>query len=476
MKTLKDNSKKNISLHKAPYVVSNIIDLKTTRLIKWKNTYPYIIKEVNGLKVAVIGGLSSLAWKSIRKENIRGLYIRDLSGPLIKYAHAARKEGAQVVVALLHAGGLCGQQLIKKYHLNQYQVNFNPRGEKLCNPNHEIFKLVENIPKGTIDAIVSGHSRSKVANFYQGIPIIQSFSDGRFLGRMELVYDLVKQKVDQKKTHIHQPTKICHHFFKASQDCYSRDPTMRFHKLVPATFLDELVYPLPPITQMVRQYKSRIQTQFQKKIIHLDQALNQELFKPSAMKSVVAYSIRKATNSQVGFTTGAKAIQKGRQKGGITYQDIYETLPRESYLSKVFLSGKELKRLVEIATSGDGLQLGQFSGLKVVLHHGVLEERDLNGDGKKEGWEKNRLKSIKLSDGSRIEDNKIYTLGTQTFFSENNAGNYDFIFSNITEERKTIFYHKTNRQALLDLFQSLTHDQDILKKILDAEKNWSITI
>ena len=98
--------KKNISLHKAPYVVSNIIDLKTARLIKWDNVRPYIIKEVNGLKIGVIGGISSLAWKSIRKENLRGLYVRRLSESLLRYANMLRGKGAQIVIALIHGGGV----------------------------------------------------------------------------------------------------------------------------------------------------------------------------------------------------------------------------------------------------------------------------------------------------------------------------------------------------------------------------------
>ena len=457
--------KRNISLHKTPYVVSNIIDLKTARLIEWKNTSPYIIKEINGLKVAVIGGLSPAAWKSTPKENLRGLYIGGLSKVLIKYAHFARKEGAQVVIALLHAGGYCGQQFMKKYHINQYQVNFNPRGENFCNTNHEVFQIIENIPKGTIDAVVSGHSRSKIANFYRDIPIIQSFSDGLFMGRMELVYDRVKKQIDPQKTQIHQPTKLCYQFFKSSQDCHRGDPKA----LVPATFLGELIYAHAHVAKTVAQYKSQIQGRLQREIVQLD-----ELMDSSTIGSIISYSIRRATDTQIGFTTGTGITLKGGES--ITYQDIYKIIPREDRLSKVFISGQELKQLVEIATSGTGRQQGQFSGLKVVLHNGVLEERDLNGDGKKEDWEKNRLKTVKLSDGSKIENDKMYTLGTQTFFSEDNAGNYDFIFSNISPDRKVTFYNKTNRQALLKFFKSLVHDQKTLKKILTDEKNWLITI
>ena len=468
--------KKNIAQHKAPYVISNLIDLKSARPIQWKNTFPYIMKEVNGVQVAIIGGISSFAWKSTRKENLRGLYIRKLSSSLIKYAHLARQKGAEVVIALLHSGGQCGQQFIKKYNTNKHQVNFSPKGKNFCNPKHEIFQVIDNIPKGTIDAVVAGHSRSKIANVYRDIPVIQSFSNGNFLGRIELIYDRATKRVDSHKTHINQPTKLCHQFFQASQDCYSGDPTMKLQKLVPATFLGKLVYPDPHIAGIIAKYQFMIQEKSQRKIIELDTAMNRELLKPSTLKSIISYSIRKATDAQIGLISDTKTTLKGDKDGGITYQDIYEALPRESYLSKISVSGKELKQLAEIATSGNGPQFGQFSGIKIVLHNGVLEERDLNNDGKKEDWEKNRLKSIRLSDGSKIEDDRMYTVGTQTFLSEDNAGKYDFIFSNISKDRKIIFHNKTNRQALLDLFQSMARDRQALKKILDHERNWLITI
>ena len=477
--------KKNIAQHHSPYVMSNIIDLKTASLIQWPNIHPYIIKEINGLKVAIIGGISSWAWKTIRKEHLRGLYIRKLQKSLIKYSHSAREKGAQIVVALLHAGGWCGQRLMKKYHLNQYQVNFNPRGKDFCNPKHEVFQIINDLPAGTIDAIVAGHSRSKIANFYQDIPVIQAFSDGRFFGRMELVYDLYQKKVDKRKTLIHQPTKLCHQFLVNSQDCYGDNPEMqhqmKYKKLLPATFLGELIYPLPSIAKMIARYEAKIKARSQQKIVQFDQSLGKTLLQPMVFGSIISYSIRKATNAQIGLTLGRKILPKNRPLDHLTYQDIYQALPQEGRLSRVSLSGRELKLLVEVATAQEGHKTGQFSGLKVVVHQKTLQQRDLDGDGKKEEWEQSRLKSVRLADGEKIADHKFYTLGIQDFFSENNGGDYSFIFSNIAPERKTIFYHKTNRQALMDLLQSLPHGQAqqtkaALEKIIARERNWLITI
>ena len=388
--------KKNIALHRAPYVISNIIDLKTSRPIDWANTQPYIVKKVGGIEVAVIGGISSSSWRLVKKKNLRGLYIKDLSTSLIKYADLARKAGAEIVVALLHAGGNCGQHLMKKHRIDRYRVNFNPRGKDLCNPEDEVFQVDQNMPKGTIDGIVAGHSKSKIANFYRDVPIIQSFSDGRFIGRMELVYDRVEKRIDLQKTKIYQPTKLCHQFFESTSDCHRRENHKGFKQLIPASFLGKSIYPLPSIEKVVAGYKDKVISKSQRKVIQLDQTLKHQLSNSSAIGYIVSHSIRKATRSQIGLADKVAAIPLNRGDSHITYQDIYELLPREEHLSKVFISGRELRLLVEIATSGGDLGRGQFSGIKIVLHNGVLEERDLNGDGKKEKWERVRLKSISL--------------------------------------------------------------------------------
>lgn len=463
--------KKNISLHKAPYVVSNIIDITSTDLIKWKKIKPYIIKTINGVKVAIIGGISSSAWRLIPKENLKGIYIRDLGKSLLKYSQLARAKGAEVIIALVHMEDSCGTDLMKKYNLNPYQVNFNPRSKKICNYNDEIFKIIDRLPRGTIHAMVSGGSQSKIANFFKGIPIIQSFSHGLFLGRIELFYDSVRKRVDIKKTRIYQPTKLCHQFFKSTRDCYNRGIWTEPFELIPATFLGEIVYPQSQLAEIVKRYDFKMLSELNQKIIEI------RGWELSDLKNIIPYAVRRATGSQIAFTASTYiAHAPVRKKDSITYQDIYQVLPRDHYLAKVSISGKKLRELVEIATARVQTQPGKFSGLKVVLHKKFLLQRDLNKDGKKEAWERSWVKSIKLSNGEPIIDDNIYTLGTQAFFSENSAGNYSFIFSNISEDQKTTFSNKTNRRALLDLLRSLSRNQKRLKEIVQEEKNWAITI
>src|SRR5690606_25383154 len=40
---------------KTPLILTNLYELKTARLVEWKGTKPYLIKDVGGIKVGILG-------------------------------------------------------------------------------------------------------------------------------------------------------------------------------------------------------------------------------------------------------------------------------------------------------------------------------------------------------------------------------------------------------------------------------------
>ncbi|NDG84779.1 MAG: hypothetical protein EBX52_07040, partial [Proteobacteria bacterium] len=97
----------------------------------------------------------------------------------------------------------------------------------------------------------------------------------------------------------------------------------------------------------------------------------------------------------------------------ITYDGLFRALPFDNLLRVIELSGKDVKTLYEIALSGSHGVVG-LSGLEVELlpFDSRGEKRDLNGDGKTEGWEVRRLQAIRIAGGGAIEDGKIYRVAT----------------------------------------------------------------
>ena len=96
------------------------------------------------------------------------------------------------------------------------------------------------------------------------------------------------------------------------------------------------------------------------------------------------------------------------------------------------VTGKQLKDLIRIGTSGYSSGVSCLSGVKVEVDEDVDDIDDWNQDGKKEEWEKNRLLNVTLSNGDPIEDNKIYSLGTQNFVGDMGGDFYQFVTDTIS--------------------------------------------
>jgi len=108
-------------------------------------------------------------------------------------------------------------------------------------------------------------------------------------------------------------------------------------------------------------------------------------------------------------------------EGKITYEQIYAVMPFNNSLVVAELTGAQLRTLLEISTSGDPGTPG-VSGLRLkVLDVPPGEpgpwDRDLNGDGKKETWERNLLVNVQDTHENEIEPDAIYKVATNSYLS-----------------------------------------------------------
>src|SRR4029079_5247813 len=61
-----------------------------------------------------------------------------------------------------------------------------------CQGDSEIFQLARALPKGTIDAIVGGHTPAGIAPRVAHIPIVESYDKGAAFGRIDIDVSLSK--------------------------------------------------------------------------------------------------------------------------------------------------------------------------------------------------------------------------------------------------------------------------------------------
>ncbi|HET8938724.1 MAG TPA: bifunctional UDP-sugar hydrolase/5'-nucleotidase [Polyangiales bacterium] len=145
-----------------------------------------------GVPVGVIGGVTEDVLRTTHAANTRGIVVQRLGAALAAEAQRMRAAGARLVIALVHAGGEC-RDLRASDDLHS------------CESNSEVFRLARELPAGSVDVIVAGHTHAGLAQRVNGIAIIEAFSNGRAFGRVDVTFDAKKKP----RVEIFAPTELC---------------------------------------------------------------------------------------------------------------------------------------------------------------------------------------------------------------------------------------------------------------------------
>ncbi len=450
--------KHNIKLSEIPVVSSNIVDLKTGELIAWDGLHHSLIKEINGIKVGIIGAATQeTPWKTL-KENVRGLYFERLSKTVTDFGQRLRAKGAQVIVLTTHAGMICGFKEAQENKVPPEVVNLDPNDSSLCDMQDELGQLLLEISPGTLDAVVAGHTHTKIANFIQGVPVIESFYYGKYFGRIELYFDTQKNEILKEKTVIHQPTKMCHFFFEQSEDCNTLDPSIDHEKQIPATFLGKTITPNKKVETLLKPYEKKIDHISNEELAILEETLEFKRMEESALGNFLVDSLRHKLKTDVAISNSG-GVRMSLEAGTITYGTLFKSLPFDNSIMTMQVTGKQLKDLIRIGTSGYSTGISCLSGVRVTVDTHVEEIEDWNSDGKKEEWEKNRLVDVTLEDGTEIDDDKYYSVATQNFLGDMGGDYYGHVTNQVPAEKKDIYHTITYREAAAEYLKYFSKEK-----------------
>jgi 5'-nucleotidase len=398
-----------------PYLSANITDYASGQFAI--NLLPALAKHklfVTGkLKVGVIG-LSTLETPhSTSSINIKKLGFSELKQATLQEANALRGEGAQVIVLDAHVGLKCerGRSPVGSHMRKPTE----PQGE--CGPHDEMVRLLNSLPAGTVDAVVAGHSHQIVHHWVAGVPVIEGGAYGRYFNVIYLNYDVKQKKLLTDLTRIEGPVPVCPAVFQNQNDCNGDRPAPKNGRgpLVRPKYHGETLSEdsavrrlLKPVFEKSAEVKKVVLATAARPIEH-------ERFRESELGDFVTDAMRAATGAQVALMNSG-GIRSGWEQGPVTFGSVFRSLPFDNAVVKARVTGKELKLILRIAESGSR---GFFSvsGVRMRLVHPDADApgTDLNGDGKLDAWEVNRMLELRLEDGSEIQDSKMYTLATLDF-------------------------------------------------------------
>jgi len=293
-----------------PFLAANLIDEVTGKAVAWPNVQPSVLVQQAGIRVGIVGMMTTGALRATLPLNVRGLRVAPLGETVLREAQSLRARGATVVLLATHAGGWCSQFT-------------DPEDLSSCDDTSEIFELVRSLPAGTLDAVVAGHTHAGLAHVVEGVPIIQAYSGGRAFGRVDLRIDQATGRVQSAQ--LFPPQTICLRAGPVDTACGDpADPSAS-----PIRYEGQPVTPDSTVTAAMAATLQRVR---ELQAMSLGTALDRPLYRTGAWESplgtLYADALREQLKADVALhANGLGGLRADLPAGPMTFGALYATFP-----------------------------------------------------------------------------------------------------------------------------------------------------
>jgi len=316
-----------------PFVVSNILDAATGARIAWPNMPASTLIEVAGIKVGIIGASTESTPTTTMPANFAGLKMARPAAAIAEQAAQLRGQGAQVIIATMHIGSSCRDVE-------------HPDDVSSCEKDAELFTLIAELPVGTVDVIVGGHTHAGMAHRLAGIAVIESYSQGRAFGRVDVQ---VNAEGHIAAVHIKQPHKIC--------EIDSAGNPVPVAACAPGDYEGKPVVPDPGVQKIVDAAMVRAGERRQERLgVTLAAPIRKAyLFESAEGNLFCDLMLAARPDVQVALTNGG-GLRADLPAGALTYGQLFEAMPFDNRFAIVDLTGADLRKLVTSnLTRGGGI-------------------------------------------------------------------------------------------------------------------------
>jgi len=281
--------KKRISEAAFPVLGGNVVG---TGLLK-----PYVIKELSGIKIAILGVTTEDTPVSTHPRNIYGLKFLPPADTVINYLRELENK-VDLILILSHIG---------------YQADR---------------ALAEQV-KG-IDVIVGGHSHTRVdkPSIVGKTIIVQAWEHGKVLGVLDLTLD--NRKIVKVEGHLEE---IRPEIGKEDRD----------------------------VLAVVQKYKKKVDAVLSGRVGETEVDLDGENVRKAEtnLGDLIADIMRQASGADMAIVNGGD-IRTSIKKGEIKVKDVYSVLPFNDYIVAIRLTGREIKEALEHGVSAIEREEGRF--------------------------------------------------------------------------------------------------------------------
>lgn len=308
-----------------PMLAANLLDAATGEPVAWPNVTPSAMTTVAGVRIGLIGAMTVDGLRATLGANVHGLQLAPLAPAVRRQADRLRTQGAELVVLTIHAGGSCSQ-VIDQTDLTT------------CDGSAEIVRLLEDLPHGTLDAVVAGHIHATLAHVIKGVPVIESLWGGRAFGRIDLALDAVSHRVISASVHPPQHLCIAAECAQALGTPWSSVPV---YEGVPVTVDTTIERAMAPELARVRAMQATpmpvIADTLLRRGVDADASLG-NLFADAMRESFPGVDIAVNNNGFAGLRADLPA-------GPLTFGRLYDVFPFDNRLVQLRLTGAQLERV-----------------------------------------------------------------------------------------------------------------------------------
>jgi 2',3'-cyclic-nucleotide 2'-phosphodiesterase (5'-nucleotidase family) len=356
------------------YLISNLkLKISNTTQDDLPNKMPYqIFKFFDGkIKLGVIGLMTLETSETTSGFPNNKFLITDYAEEIKKQVTVLREKGANAIIALTHVGLTCkdpkwDQTLIDEY----YKIGLRKKTTKQeMNCNGELFNLLNNLPKGFLDGVISGHTHESIHHFINDVPVIQNPMGNIFSNILYLKFkknkfgDFILLK---ENTLIEGPIPICSKIYNNNKRCNLYQDLTSNIKILDFLFhnnsfkADEKVLKVfesySSLEEEIKKLKSNI-------IFMTDVKLERNKFQENLLGNFVSDIYKNLTNSDVGFLSAGN-VRYIWEKGQVSEYEFRNMFPFGGNFSRYNVTGKNLKNIVQTLQEGDN-KFYSFSGLRM---------------------------------------------------------------------------------------------------------------
>jgi len=384
-------------LAEVPIVVANMREVgsggTTNSQRIMSRVKPYLVKEIDGVKVGIIGLDTPDIQSWSRPQLFAGLEFQDSVETLRRVIPRARVAGAQVLVLVCHQG-------------------YREAGDDHAN---QINAIARNFPE--LDVIIGAHTHRNFPEFkVSNVLYSQADYYGIDLGRVDLVFDTEKGRVVKRQSNtllMDEHIPLDGEILKLASAEIEKAEKLSSTRLGTATddfWIRALPHRETPVHDLI--FKAIVDA-FHERDVKVD---------------VVVHGINER--------------RYGLKKGSITVGDVWKIVPYENTYGTCNLDGKELRSILEEDLKY--VDTGDFRGI-----WGLKWNFDLSAP------EGHRTISLTHTNGNAVADNEKLIVAFSSYDLAGGGARFPVLRAIADKpETKTVDFDISTRQAVIDYIKS----------------------